>query len=456
MSQKKLRSKVGNGFERLLMELIPERDLERIGALRRDPRGRHAELSTPNILKGLIFHALQSVGSLGQNVALATGESFVESAVSQRRARMPWEIFTELLNIALRPRASKQKQPQAFYKGLRLIGIDGTQFSLQNLPVILKNCTKSVSRRLRAAFAKVTSCVMLEIGLHNPIAAEIAREGESEWQLAIRLVKKLPEQSLLLADRLYGVSAFLALLMPVCEERKSHFLIRGRKQIKSQIRHLKTLVDGSHLIELPVFNPHKQREVLRYLRLREIRGTIKRRHQKVVHIRLFTSLLDPFRYPAQELIQLYAQRWGHEVYYRLLKRELRRTELLQSHTLETACQEIVALLIATALIAEQRRNVALADEEYQVTDISFARTLAHTRALTLSFTLNPELFPPKVQRQYAKKMFAFLLPQTVPKKRTRSYPRALRQPIRKYPRKIKNFCNTNEFKTSVIKKWNYS
>ena len=202
--------------------------------------------------------------------------------------------------------------------------------------------------------------------------------------------------------------------------------------------------------------PDKQRDVLCYLSIREIRGTVKRRGQKAVGIRLFTSLLDPLKYPAEELIQLYAQRWGHEIYYRLLKRKLRRSELLQSHTLETACQEIVALLIATALIAEQRRNVALADEHFQVTDISFARTLAHTRALTLSFSLNPELFPPKVQRQYAKKMLAFLLPQTVPKKRNRSYPRALRQPIRGYPRKIKNSSNTNELKTSVIKKWNYS
>ena len=257
MSRKQLRSKGGNGFESLLLKLIPERDLERIGALRRDPRGRRAEVSTPDILKGLIFHALRSVGTLGQNVSLATGEMFGESALSQRRTRMPWEIFTELLRVALWPRATKQKQPGAFYKGLRLIGIDGTQFSLQNLPVILKDCYKSVSRRLRAAFAKVTSCVMLEIGLHNPIAAEIAREGESEWQLATRLIKKLPEQSLLLADRLYGVSAFLALLMPLCEKGKSHFLVRGRKQIKSQIRKLKTLVDGSRLIELPVFNPDK-------------------------------------------------------------------------------------------------------------------------------------------------------------------------------------------------------
>ena len=52
-------------------------------------------------------------------------------------------------------------------------------------------------------------------------------------------------------------------------------------------------------------------------------------------MRLWASLLDPKTAPAQELIELYARRWEHELYYRELKRQLRKSVVLQSHTVET-------------------------------------------------------------------------------------------------------------------------
>jgi hypothetical protein len=65
---------------------------------------------------------------------------------------------------------------------------------------------------MRAAFAKVGLCLLVEVGIHNPIAAAIACAGESEMALAKKLLQSLPEKCLLLADRLYGVGAFVGLL----------------------------------------------------------------------------------------------------------------------------------------------------------------------------------------------------------------------------------------------------
>ena len=42
--------------------------------------------------------------------------------------------------------------------------------------------------------------------------------------------------------------------------------------------------------------------------------------------------LDPRTAPALELAQVYAQRWEHELYFREIKRQLRKTDVLQSHT----------------------------------------------------------------------------------------------------------------------------
>ncbi len=61
-----------------------------------------------------------------------------------------------------------------------MLALDGTQFSLTNTPQIKRTRPKAKSRRGRAAFAKITTDVLLEVGLYNPLAAAIGRHGESE------------------------------------------------------------------------------------------------------------------------------------------------------------------------------------------------------------------------------------------------------------------------------------
>ena len=114
------------------------------------------------------------------------------------------------------------KHPQAFYHGLRLVAIDGTQFSLVNTPPILQTGAQAASRRLQAAFAKLNAVVLLEVGLHNPLAAAID-PARSEWVLALELIGKLPTRSLLLAERLYGCARFVWGLRQHCQSVGSFF-----------------------------------------------------------------------------------------------------------------------------------------------------------------------------------------------------------------------------------------
>jgi len=48
--------------------------------------------------------------------------------------------------------------------------------------------TLATKRRHRAAFVKITTDVLLEVGLHNPLAAAIGRRAEPEEKLARRLL----------------------------------------------------------------------------------------------------------------------------------------------------------------------------------------------------------------------------------------------------------------------------
>ena len=128
----------------------------------------------------------------------------MQSSVSEPRARLPWEVFSELLRLGLRPLARAAAHPGAFRRGWRLVALDGTQFSLTNTAQTKATLRKAKSRRGGIAFAKITAGVLLELGLHDPLAAAIGRGGQSEWALALELLAQLPAQALLLADRLHG------------------------------------------------------------------------------------------------------------------------------------------------------------------------------------------------------------------------------------------------------------
>jgi hypothetical protein len=139
--------------------------------------------------------------------------------------------------------------------------------------------------------AKIVSSVLLELGHHNPLAAAIGRQGESEWQLARRLVAPLPPAALLLADRWHGCAAFVAEVLPVCRQCGSHFLIRARMQIKAQT--VRRLPEGSRLVRVPVRQKGKPRVMVPWLQVREIRVAVPRPGHRSVEMRLWTDLLDP-------------------------------------------------------------------------------------------------------------------------------------------------------------------
>ena len=174
-------------------------------------------VSAHELFSGLVYHALQSHGTLATHVRRLTGKAISDSALAQRRATLPWTVFEAVMDVALRPLADEQAHPQAFYAGLRLVGLDGTRFFCANTPRLLGEMTKAASRRVDAAFAKLGAALLVELGTHAPLAAAVAQEGEGELTRAGRLLARLPPGSLLLADRLYGSGAFVVRLQKAAE-----------------------------------------------------------------------------------------------------------------------------------------------------------------------------------------------------------------------------------------------
>lgn len=409
--------------------------------LRREPI-----LAFSQLLAALVYHVLMASGSLQTHVQELTGQRVSGAALSQRRQRLPWRLFEKILAAALRPRAEPHAHPQAFYRGLRLVGLDGTGFALSNTPQIVRALGKAASRRFRAAFARVKVAALVELALHNPIAATIGRDGESEYALAQRLIALLPPGSLLLADRLYGMAAFVVALLAHCREVGGEFLVRVKSNLKA--RRLQRLSDGSALVEVQTCGQSGQPK--QTLTVREIFGRVRTRSGRWVTVRLWTSLLDARRDSARRLIALYAQRWEMELTVEEWKVEMRGSDRLASYTVQTASQEIAALLLAHALLVEVRCAVGKR-AEVEVLQISFASTLRLVRALWTMLEIGEGLHTAAQERALVERTLREIGKTVIGKRRARSCPRAVRQTMVDWPRLIRRTEHHGEFQYQVIR-----
>jgi hypothetical protein len=386
-------------------------------------------------------------GNLAEHLRQLTGLTLAESTLSERRSALSWQPLREGLRQALRPLGRRAQHPEAFWRGWRLVAWDGTQFSLTNTPQILARWSKTATRRRRAAWAKIRVVVLLELGLHNPLAAQVGFQGESEIVLARHLVGNLTRGMLLLADRLTGGGILLAELYARCRQVGSQFLVRVNRRTKVQL--IKKLADGSHLVLVRVLDPENNKRILVTLTLRQIKVRVARRGWRSTKLRLWTTLLDPKSAPALELARLYVRRWEQELYFRQLKLELRKNELLTSHTPETAVQEVLLLILATALLARERMRAAAGQKP--VLDVSFVKCLALLRPLWLVLALASRVLNQPAKRQLMHCIYREIQRCTKAKHRPRTCLRAVRQPVGGWPRLLKPKYATGPWSCVIAK-----
>lgn len=323
--------------------------------------------------------------------------------------------------------------------------MDGTQWSVGNTPAILSELPKAASRRLKAAFAKLRWVSVVELGTHAPLAAMAAAASEAEQTLAGKLWEKVPERSLMIGDRLFGTAYTLWQALNAWQGRDITFLVRIRENIKTEV--LQRLADGSALVRVPVREAGRK---VGNLPVREIRATAVALNGTRFTLRLWTTLLDPKRYPAETLARHYAERWEHELYYRELKLDVRNAPILASHTVETALQEIAALVLASAVIAQLR--VASAEElKVPPSRMSFFKLMLATQSLWDTFKMMGELLTP-AQRRHAFAHYLDTVRHTavLPERRARSCPRVLRQPVSSWPRKTNQRSHTGTVQIKVV------
>lgn len=198
--------------------------------------------------------------------------------------------------------------PGAWWRGLRLLALDGTQFDVPDSVSDGDTFDGPSTGGTPFGFPQVRAAVLAEIGTHAILDAGLGGYRDGERRLAYPLAGSTGPGDLVVADRGFWSVEFV------------HAFTTSGAHLPARLQsnHLGTtqaeLPDGSRL---SLMRPGKD---VRLRAAREGRVLPKETTYRVITftkddkaVHLGTSLLDTEQYPADELIALYRQRWEIEL-----------------------------------------------------------------------------------------------------------------------------------------------
>jgi hypothetical protein len=316
------------------------------------------------------------------------------------------------------------KTPGAFYRGLRLMALDGFVLNLADTPDNERVFGRPKNGRSSGAFPQARVLALCEIGTHVLWQCLIKPKRRAEIAMARALLRFLAPDMLLLWDR--GFLSYNNVRDVVA--RQAHLLARVKNKLVFQ--KLAVLPDGSYLAKLYPSPKHRRKDQDGIL-VRIIDYTFQdpsRTGSGQPH-RLLTTLLDAALDPAKRLIELYHERWEEELAIDELKTHQRQRPVLRSQTPAGVVQEIYGLLLAHFVVRKLMFEAA-AKEKLPPRRLSFTGTLKILRCRL------PEC--PRTVRgrqRWYRDLLAEIAEEILPERRNRINPRVIKCQVSKWPKK---------------------
>ena len=310
--------------------------------------------------------------------AMTGGEAEFEMpssvAISKARARLGPAPLEALFARACTP-LSTPKTRGAFYRGLRLVSMDGSSLDVPDTASNDAEFGRAGSGRgERAAFPQLRIVAIAECSTHAMFAAAMGPYGSGEPTLAKRLVGELSKEMLCFADR-----GFLAhRLFSAMAKTGAQLCWRAKSSAVFPV--LERHEDGSFASELVGSEDERARADVLPVRVVEYAIADPGRPQaEATTYRLVTTILDPTSAPASELAVLYAERWEFESALDELKTHQRGSRVvLRSKTADGVYQEAWGMLCVHYAIRALMASVA-DDDEIDPDRLSFTRSLRAAR-----------------------------------------------------------------------------
>ena len=352
------------------------------------------------------------------------------SSLCHARRRLGVAPVRRLFEQTVRPLATPQT-PGAFYRGMRLMGIDGVVLNLPDRPANDTTFGRpSGGHRGEGAFPQLRKVSLVELGTHVEVAFVAKPITTGEQAVLPALLKHVPQDALLLEDRGFfsyehwkmAISLGIQLLVRV----KSNLILRPFKRLK----------DGSYLAKIYP-KPYDREKDRNGIVVRVIRYKLDD-PQRVGHDEehvLVTSLLDEHLYPAEELIPLYHERWEEELVFDEQKthqdpRRATKPANLRSETPAGVVQELYALSLAhfvvRALMFQSATSVGLDPDR-----LSFTGCFQILQCRLPECDARSE----STLRQWYEALLWEMSQEHIPPRRNRINPRVIKQKMSKWKKK---------------------
>ena len=283
--------------------------------------------------------------AVSQGLAWAAGAAaptrVSKVSISRARAKIGAAPLATLVQRCCVPMAEARFHPEAFYRGLRLVAMDGSNFELPDEADNVAQFGRPGSRTGVAGYPQAQCAVLVECVTHAILAANVGPYRASEWEVCKPLLTSLQPGMLCMADRGFSGHEYWRLAQATGAQ-----LLWRCSNNRVLPRH-KELPDGSYLSAITPTGVSRAQAKAAAIVVRVIEYARPGLADAQARYRLLTTLLDPDEAPALELAALYHQRWQVEAVFDELKTHLLKSRrVLRSKTAELVRQEFYGWVLA--------------------------------------------------------------------------------------------------------------
>ena len=283
--------------------------------------------------------------AVAQGLAWAAGAAeparVAKSSISGLRSKLGSAPLAELVQRCCTPMADARSHPEAFYGGLRVVAIDGSNFELPDEDDNVLHFGRPGSRTGVSGYPQAQCAVLVECATHAILGAHLGPYRAGEWEICKPLLSRLAPGMLCLADR--GFNGYEHWRQAVATGAQ----MLWRCAINRQLPVRRMLTDGSYISA--IYPPAKGRReaAAQAIEVRVIEYALPGLPDAQPRYRLLSTLLDAHAAPALELATLYHERWQVEAVFDELKTHLhQRRRVLRSKTAELVRQEFYGWVLA--------------------------------------------------------------------------------------------------------------
>jgi len=352
-------------------------------------------------------------------------ERVSSGSLSKARGRFPEAVAVDLQK-QVAGAAVDASRPWSLWQGHRVLDLDGTGLSMEDNPELKSEFGVPNTRLGPGRYPLVRMTAATLWGTMTIVEYELGPYRSAENALAIQMLPRLVRGDVVVGDRRFaGANYYVAY-----ERHGVDYITRAHQRLKiDRLTVFERHADDDFVAELPVGPTHRKKDptlphgiLARFIRVRaRIRG-------KDELVWLVTSLLDCEKYPADEIAQLYLERWRIEIVFRQLKIAC-GADVLRSKTVSGIRKEIAARVMAVNLTRIIMIDAATKHDRAP-NRLSFSAALCEVASTSLKMSTAPVRQLPLLYQL----MLDNIAKAVVPERPDRNEPRATTREKKDYPR----------------------